>query len=296
MNPLLITRRRFLESTTIAAAAALSAGSGALAAGANWPVGCFNRAWAKWPSAVALAGIRAAGYRLVGLISNHEDNPLALPTATAESRAALKQKLAASGLEANMTALRYNEDATDAELEKSVLAQLDHSQAIGVRYVMTFGADKPEHHSRYFRLMTKAAGWAAERKLQLVLKPHGGISAAADELQRCLDAVAHPNFKLWYDAGNIIHYTGKDPAKELKPVAKHVTGFCAKDCLGPGGEVMIQFGTGKVDFKGVFAVLKEAGFNGPIMVEGLKVGATPEETNGFAKANREFLEKVLGNL
>jgi sugar phosphate isomerase/epimerase len=119
---------------------------------------------------------------------------------------------------------------------------------------------------------------------------------SADELQRCLDTVAHPNFKIWYDAGNIIHYTGKDPAKELKPIAKHVTGFCAKDCVGQRGEVMVQFGTGKVDFKEVFGVLQSVGFNGPIMVEGMKIGVTPEETNGFAKANREFLEKVLREL
>ena len=37
---------------------------------------------------------------------------------------------------------------------------------------------------------------------------------------------------------------------------------------------MSQFGTGKVDFKAVFASLKSVGFNGPIMVEGVKVGAT----------------------
>ena len=296
MNTPLITRRRFLKSTTIATTAALSAGFDAFAAGANWPVGCFNRAWAQWPSAVALAGIRAAGYRLVGFISNHSDNPVTLPAATAESLAALKQKLAASGLQANMTALRYNENAPDEELEKSVLAQLDHSQVIGVRHVMSFGTDKPANHGRYLRLMTKAAGWAAARKLQLVLKPHGGITASADEIQRCLDAVAHPNFKVWYDAGNIIHYTGKNPVEELEPIAKHVTGFCAKDCPGSGGEVMIQFGTGKVDFKDVFAVLKAAGFNGPIMVEGIKLGATPEETKDLAKANREYLENVLREL
>jgi hypothetical protein len=29
------------------------------------------------------------------------------------------------------------------------------------------------------------------------------------------------------------------------------------------------------------------------MVEGVKVGATPEETAANARANREFLEKVL---
>jgi len=83
---------------------------------------------------------------------------------------------------------------------------------------------------------------------------------------------------------------------ELEPIAKHVTGFCAKDCPAPRGEVMSQFGTGKVDFKAVCAKLKSVGFNGPIMVEGVQVGATAEETTANARANRELLEKVLASV
>jgi sugar phosphate isomerase/epimerase len=49
-----------------------------------------------------------------------------------------------------------------------------------------------------------------------------------------------------------------------------------------------------VDFKSVFAELKSAGFTGPVMVEGVKVGATGEETTANARANREFLEKLIG--
>ena len=59
---------------------------------------------------------------------------------------------------------------------------------------------------------------------------------------------------------------------------------------------MSQFGTGKVDFKAVFAKLKSVGFNGPIMVEGVKVGATAEETIVNARTNREFLEKVMSSI
>ena len=59
---------------------------------------------------------------------------------------------------------------------------------------------------------------------------------------------------------------------------------------------MIQFGTGKVDFAGVFKKLKAAGFNGPIMVECCKVGATAEETTANARANRTFLEAVLARI
>ncbi len=46
----------------------------------------------------------------------------------------------------------------------------------------------------------------------------------------------------------------------------------------------------------MFAKLKSAGFNAPIMVEGVKVGATAEETTANARANRQFLEKVLASI
>ena len=87
------------------------------------------------------------------------------------------------------------------------------------------------------------------------MKPHGGSSGASDEIIAAMKKVNHRNFSIWYDAGNIIYYTGKDPIEELKPIVQYVTGFCAKDCGPPKGDVMIQFGTGKVDFRGVFKVM-----------------------------------------
>jgi sugar phosphate isomerase/epimerase len=144
--------------------------------------------------------------------------------------------------------------------------------------------------------MTDAAAYAHERKIKLVMKPHGGSSGASDEIVAALKAVRHPNFKIWYDAGNIIYYTGKDPVEELKPIAQHVTGFCAKDCGAVKGDVMIQFGSGKVNFAEVFGTLKTAGFDGPIMVECCKVGATAEETMTNARENRTFLENVLAKV
>jgi sugar phosphate isomerase/epimerase len=111
----------------------------------------------------------------------------------------------------------------------------------------------------------------------------------------------------------VIYYTGKDPVAALEIIGPYVTGVVAKDCAGPhflerevgappfgaanpdprGDEVMIQFGTGKVDFAGVFTKLKTFGFSGPIMVEGTAVGATLPETIANARANREFLEKIV---
>jgi len=132
--------------------------------------------------------------------------------------------------------------------------------------------------------------------VQVVMKPHGGISGSAGEILRVIKEVNHRNFSIWYDAGNIIHYTGKDPVAEIDPIAPHITGFCAKDCGELKGDVMIQFGTGKVDFPAVFKRLKAGGFNGPVMVECCRIGQTPEETTTNAAANREFLEKVLATI
>ncbi len=144
--------------------------------------------------------------------------------------------------------------------------------------------------------MRDGAAYAQERGVKLVMKPHGGGSGAAEEIMRCLDKVKHPNFKIWYDAGNIIYYTGKDPLEQLKPIAQHVTGFCAKDCDRQKGNVWLEFGKGKVDFHAVFTELKRAGFNGPVMVECCEHGHNAAEMTANAAKNRVFLDKVFAEV
>ncbi len=61
-------------------------------------------------------------------------------------------------------------------------------------------------------------------------------------------------------------------------------------------DVMIQFGAGKGDFAAVLKAFKAGGFNGPVMVECCKIGATAAETTANAKANRDFLNKVLAGV
>ena len=59
---------------------------------------------------------------------------------------------------------------------------------------------------------------------------------------------------------------------------------------------MVQLGTGKVDFARVFSVLKDAGFKGPIMLEGSDPGKSAADATANAKANREFLERKIAEL
>jgi sugar phosphate isomerase/epimerase len=292
-------RREFLQGAIVAGAATAVAVSGwpsAAAAGVDWEIGCFNRPWTTWSFDEALKQIKAAGYQKTGLLTTTKDEPFIGVNATPEYLARLKQRIADSGLKANMGALRSRHDIPLNDSIKEVRTQIEHADTLGLGSILSFGVDKPEQYGHYNRVMSDAAAYSAERGIKLVMKPHGGSSGAADEIVAVMKAVRHPNFKIWYDAGNIIYYTGKDPVEELKPIARHVTGFCAKDCAALKSDVMIQFGTGKVDFGGVFRTLNAAGFAGPIMVECCKVGATAEETGANARANRTFLDEVLARV
>jgi sugar phosphate isomerase/epimerase len=294
------TRREFVCETTLLAGAALLAEAGSLlaapGAGVRWPIGCMNRPWTKWSFDDTLEAVKAAGYGTIGLLTRTEKDPFIAAEATPEYLDGLKRALAASGLEANMGALRSRHDIPLEETVKSLQKEIDNAAFLGLRYVMTFGIDEPAQVDHYLQSMARAAAYGAEKGVEVVMKPHGGSSGASSEIVAAVKKVNHPNFKIWYDAGNIIYYTGKDPVEELKPIVQYVTGFCAKDCAAPHSEVMIQFGTGKVDFAGVFAVMKSAGFDGPIMVECCAVADTPEATGANARANREFLERVLASV
>jgi sugar phosphate isomerase/epimerase len=268
--------------------------------GVQWPIGCFNRPWSgekhNWGLDTAFDGMKAAGYKLTGLLTRSAKEPLLGSDATPEYLAGLKKRIADRGLTVNMGALRNkNELPLDAQI-KDMRKQIDNGKEVGVQFLLTFGVDKPEHFDNYYKLMQDAAAYAQERGLKLVLKPHGGASGASEEIVRCLDKVKHPNFKIWFDAGNIIYYTGKDPVEQLKPIVQHVTGFCAKDCDKQGGTVWLEFGTGKVNFRSVFAEMKKGGFNGPVMVECCALGETPEAVTANARKNREFLANLFATL
>jgi sugar phosphate isomerase/epimerase len=301
-----MNRRQFVRRTTIATAAAtllplsIPSAPDEKLKRAHWSIGAFNRPWAgdkkNWGYDAALDGMKAAGYKLTGLLTRTEKQPFTGADATEEYLTELKKKIAAHGLTAIMTSLRTKDDLPLDEQIKNMRKQIDNAKFIGVEFLLTFGVGKREYYENYYKLMHDAAAYSQERGLKLVLKPHGGSSGDAEEITRCMERVKHPNFKVWFDAGNIIYYTGKDPVEQLKPVIQHVTGFCAKDCDEQKGSVWLEFGTGKVDFPAVFGEFKKSGFNGPVMVECCALGDTADIVTENMRKNRAYLEKVFATL
>jgi sugar phosphate isomerase/epimerase len=261
----------------------------------TWQIGCFSRPWSPWSLEEALDGMKAAGFDQIGLLGDHKGEPFLSPKATPDYLDHLKERIASRGLKATFGRLPTRHDVPLPEAFASVRQAIDHAHRLGLTYLMAFASDKPQEYEHYYRVMAEAAAYAAPYQIQIVFKPHGGCSASADEMLECLEKVNHPNFGLWYDAGNIIHYTGKDPLTDVERVARYVTGFCAKDCARQGGEVMIQFGEGAVDFAGVFRRLQSAGFEGPVMIE-CCAGQTYAELTHNAAENRLFLERLFATL
>src|SRR5262252_3582234 len=144
-----MNRRRFLQTTALAATStALIPVQAARAAeekpkGVNWPIGCFNRPWAgdkrNWGYDAALDGIKAAGYKLTGMLTRSAKEPFIGSDATPEYLANLKEKIAARGLTVNMGALRIKEDLPFLQQAEDVRHQIDNARTVGAEFLLTFG-------------------------------------------------------------------------------------------------------------------------------------------------------------
>lgn len=299
MKTPLQNRRQFLARTSLAVAGTAITVPKVLAANTStsidWPIGCFNRPWGKWSYDTALDGIKRAGFKLTGLVGKHgaQNETLLTSDSSVDHIEKLKYRIAARGLKPIVAWIYgpFTRDQKGAVLDLKRLT--DNAKRLGLATLLSGGPRRDETLDDYSTVMAEVAAYAADQGVKVAMKPHGGDGA---EITRCLELVNHPNFSIWYDAGNIIYYTGGDPVSELKGLAPNVTGFCAKDCAGKGLPVMIQFGEGKADFQKVFQLLKNAGFNGPVMIECTGIPDSPEHATQLAIQNRDFLKAVFSKL
>jgi sugar phosphate isomerase/epimerase len=297
------------------------------------PFGGFRASQTANPDYI-LDAVKAAGYQYSDMISAAPPAPArgsaaaggraaAGPRAggpasiTPDMIAAMKEKLAARGLKSNIASMPTA--AKGVSLSDAIAAAravVANAHDLGQKYALNLGTEDEELWIEWCKVLADAAAFGQERGVKVVVKHHHGMNNTSLDLLAWTKQVNHPNFGLFVDPGNIVYYTGKDPVKQIALIAPYVAGVVAKDCnaphfmerevsappLGPAvtgagnPEVMIQFGTGKVDFAALYKLLKAAGFNGPTMVEGTAVAPTLDETIANARANREFLEKIFASL
>ena len=255
-------------------------------------LGSFTRPWGEYTLEEALSGIAAAGYANVGLTSV-ADTPLFSDQWSDRANAEVGELLRAEGLRAQVTFGNPEPLLSEAEAAERFRRQLDWCRDLGIDHIVLLGTDEATQYEKWFGAVERCLDLAHQRGISLLLKPHGGLSALAEDMLRAMSRLSHPGFGICYDPGNIYYYTGQKPEDDLPKVAAHVRAMCIKDEVGgKHGEVMITPGTGLVDFARIFAILEDASFEGPCWVECVG-GSSLAEINAEAKKAYEFVSAVV---
>lgn len=257
-------------------------------------LGVTDRPWTQSSFEEALAGIAGAGFSAFGFLTKHR----ALWGAADATAEQLDEAVAAvrqHGLTPAFIPSSISMDLSEDEAVARVRRLVDQARRVGVSVLLEMGA-RPEVAEKYFAVMRQAAPYAGSQGVTIALKPHGGLSTTGEDTLRAVQAVNHPAYRLCFDPGNLLYYAGERPEEQLPKLAPYVVAMCVKDETGgsgPAKDVNVTPGDGDVDFRAVFRILKEHGFEGkPAIVETLG-GKTPGEVNAEAKRAYTFLTEVL---
>jgi sugar phosphate isomerase/epimerase len=299
-----LTRRRFLGRTVAAGAAGLVVpqlfAKSAMAAppyleDRGWQIGCWTRPWAKYDFRVGMDAIAEAGFKYIGLTGakTKTRRVIALATTLEESQEV--------GEEAKKRGLTItNVYGGGIPLDKggeSLRKMIDNCAAAGGWSVLLAHMGNEETFEVCCKTVAECCDYAAEKRVVVVLKPHGGTTGTGPQLRKAVERVGHDNFTVMYDPGNIYYYSNGevDPVRDAASVDGLITGMSVKDYKHPKN-VALTPGTGQVDFPALMARLGKGGFtHGPLIIETLAPG-DQAHTLEEAKKARKFVERLVSNL
>ena len=296
-----ISRRDFLSRV------AAATGAGIIASGVTpltaaepvltspWQIGCYTRPFDKFDWRTAFDAIAGAGFKCAGLISSNAKDWILMRVNTPREEAAqIGDGAAERGLKLLSAYGDFSVANSLAEGIDGLQKLIDNCVAARCPNLLLGGVSDAKLYAPYFKAIAESCAYAAQNGIGLSIKPHGGQNATGPQCRKAIESVGHPNFRLWYDPGNILYYSdGKlDPVADSATVDGIVAGVSVKDYRHPK-DVMVTPGTGQVDFPAVFAQLKKGGFDsGPLLVECLNPGDLSEITSEARKC-RLFLESLL---
>jgi len=290
-----LTRRGFLGGTLAAVAACQSpAITAAAAPSSGWQIGCRTRPWAAYDYRVALDAIAEAGYKYIGFggAKSKTGWVIGVDTPIEEARQ-VGEETRKRGLE---IPLMYGGDLDAAKGPAALRRLIDNCAACGSWQLVIAGMGNEKTWELYCRVIADCCDYAAEKKVLLTLKPHGGNISTGSQCRTAIDRVGHKNFTALYDPGNACYYSeGKiDPVEDVKSLAGVVTGMLIKDYRHPRN-VDVTPGTGLVRFPELMAQMVKDGFtHGPLIVETLAPGDLGQKLVEAKKARKYVTELVGG--
>lgn len=160
-----------------------------------------------------------------------------------------------------------NVDCMQQESIETVKKSCDAAKAIGVAYY--FLSAHGEDRAASMRTLSDLGDYAAERGVTLCLETHPPFCLNSNEMLKTMEEIGHENVRINFDTANIFYYNKNcDSVTELGNVVNYVASVHLKDTDGSfHSENFPVFGEGIVDFKGIFKILHNNGFNGPLTME-----------------------------
>lgn len=185
---------------------------------------------------------------------------------------------------------------------------LDHGLAV-VRWARDFGIpivntavgghapDTEEDEAQFLANIGTLGDAAQAADITIALEIHGDLMASGARSRPLLEKIGHEAIKVNYDTANVEYYAGVSAADDIGTIADQVAHVHLKDARGGQGDWDFPaIGDGHVDFERVFAVLGDAGYDGPYSVEIEFTGTLPwpplEEVNEAMRVSYENLKRL----
>ncbi len=275
--------------------------------GTRFDLGAHTLPYRSEPLERGLQGIAAAGFKSVGLASEHAGGPIVSEHPDRNEVTSLRRRIEDFGL--TPVCLMARRGAM--ERIEDLVADLDLCAEMGMPYLQVIGPwpDGPDGRpkpvmrwygevERFLAVLSAGGKEAQRRGVTIVPKPHRGATATGADLREVLTRTDSPAVRCCWDAGNIRYYEGLDSEDDLERsgVAPLVSTVCIKD--HSGGQWNDSFpvpGDGEVDHARMLKILASAGFRGPLLLE--RFDQPNAEANDAAMLRtRTFLESVVQSL
>jgi sugar phosphate isomerase/epimerase len=303
-----LTRRGFLGTAALAAAAARQAPAAEPAAAPRKPTifqhACMTLPYSGYPLERALSGIAAAGYKFVAWGVRHKEAggevvPLMPEDAPPEKAKALGKRCRDAGLEpVMMFSTIYPEKPNAMEV---LTQRIKQASAAGIGQVLTFGHTEGGDRVLWVERFKKLGPVARDHGVTIVVKQHGGTTGTGEALSKIVKDVADPNVWVNYDAGNVMDYLNLDPIPDVVKTAPEIRSFCIKDHRNWPQDQDCGPGYGEIDHYRLFEPVAFTGLTMPLAYENISAPSvpsptTPEGVDALARRAREYCETVIAGV
>ena len=165
---------------------------------------------------------------------------------------------------------------------------------LGIRIIQLSGFDvydqeerTEETRKRYVDNVFRASRMAERACVMLAIEPVEGNLLAVRDTMEVVRKIDSHCLQIYPDVANI-NSLGIDPIQELPCGKGHIAAVHMRDSLPGIYDATIPFGSGYLDFDGVFRKLDEIGFCGPLVVEMWNTERT--EYMEWIRQAREYME------